>query len=243
MTTLAEPAPDRADTGSPRRRVIVLACGIMLPAATLLIDGATGGGVLWSVIGVGALLISVLVMLRMAKILRTVEVQSVQLAALARSDALTGAPNRRTWDFELSRACAESLESGTPLCVAMMDMDHFKAYNDTYGHQAGDRLLRDAVVSWTAQLGDTGLLARYGGEEFAVLLPGLTEGDAQARIHDLRAVTPDGQTFSAGVSTWDILTEPAQAVASADLALYEAKRAGRDRVVSHGGGGTLLLPA
>ena len=106
MTTLAELAPERADTGSARRRVIVLACGIMLPAATLLIDGATGGGVLWPVIGVGALLISVLVLLRMAKILATVEVQAVQLAALARSDALTGAPNRRTWDYELSRACA-----------------------------------------------------------------------------------------------------------------------------------------
>ncbi len=235
MRTLAELAPERADTGSARRRVFVLACGIMLPAATLLIDGATGGGVLWPVIGVGALLISVLVMLRMAKILATVEIQAVQLSALARSDALTGAPNRRTWDYELSRACAKSLEEDTPLCVAMMDMDHFKAYNDTHGHQAGDRLLREAVASWTEQLGDTGLLARYGGEEFAVLLPGLTVSEAQARIHGLRAVTPHGQTFSAGVSTWDPLTEPSHAVACADQALYEAKKTGRDRVLCHGG--------
>ncbi len=235
MTTLAELAPERADTGSARRRVFVLACGIMLPAATLLIDGATGGGVLWPVIGIGALLISVLVMLRMARILATVEVQAVQLSALARSDALTGAPNRRTWDYELSRACATSLEHGAPLSVAMMDMDHFKAYNDTHGHQAGDRLLRETVASWTEQLGDAGLLARYGGEEFAVLLPGLTTSEAQTRIDGLRAVTPHGQTFSAGVSTWDPLTEPAHAVACADQALYEAKRTGRDRVVSHGG--------
>ena len=233
MTTLAELAPERADTVSPRRRVFVLACGIMLPAATLLIDGATGGGVLWPVIGAGALLISALVLLRMAKILGTVEVQAVQLAALARSDALTGAPNRRTWDHELSRACANSLESGTPLCVAMMDMDHFKAYNDTHGHQAGDRLLREAVAAWTERLGVAGLLARYGGEEFAVILPGLDVPEARARIQDLRAVTPRGQTFSAGVSAWDTLTEPAHAVACADLALYEAKRAGRDRVLSH----------
>ena len=134
-------------------RVIVLACGIMLPAATLLIDGATGGRVLWPVIGVGALLVSVLVLVRMAGMLRTVEVQAVQLAALARSDALTGAPNRRTWDHELSRACATSLEHGTSLCVAMMDMDHFKAYNDSHGHQAGDRLLREAVAAWTEKLG------------------------------------------------------------------------------------------
>ena len=153
MTALAELAPEREDAGSQRRRVIVLACGIMLPAATLLIDGVTGGGVLWHVIGVGALLISLLVLMRMAKILATVEIQAVQLAALARSDALTGAPNRRTWDYELSRACAQSLEHGTPLSVAMMDIDHFKAYNDTHGHQAGDRLLREAVASWTEQLG------------------------------------------------------------------------------------------
>jgi diguanylate cyclase (GGDEF)-like protein len=235
MTTLAELAPERADSGSARRRVFVLACGIMLPAVTLLIDGATGGGVLWPVIGVGALLISVLVMLRMAKILATVEVQAVQLSALARSDALTGAPNRRTWDYELSRACATSLERAAPLCVAMLDMDHFKAYNDTHGHQAGDRLLREAVASWTEQLGDAGLLARYGGEEFAVLLPDLTVSEAQVRIDGLRAVTPHGQTFSAGVSTWDPLTEPAHAVACADQALYESKRTGRNRVLSHGG--------
>jgi diguanylate cyclase (GGDEF)-like protein len=235
MTTLAELAPARADTGSSRRRVLVLACGIMLPAVTLLLDGATGGGVLWPVIGVGALLISVLVLVRMGRILRTVEVQAVQLAALARSDPLTGAPNRRTWDYELSRACATSLEHGTPLCVAMMDIDHFKAFNDTYGHQAGDRLLREAVAIWTERLVAGSLLARYGGEEFAVLLPGLTLAEAHACIEDLRARTPHGQTFSAGVSTWDSLTEPAHVVASADQALYEAKRTGRDRVLSYGG--------
>lgn len=235
MRTLAEPAPDREVTSSSHRRLVVLACGIMLPAVALLIDGATGGGVLWPVIGLGALLISVLVLLRMAGILRTVEVQAVQLAALARSDALTGAPNRRTWDHELSRACAFSLEQDTPLCIAMIDIDHFKVYNDTHGHQAGDRLLREAVAGWTEQLGAGALLARYGGEEFAVLLPGSTLTEAHARIEGLRAVTPHGQTFSAGVSTWDPLTEPSSAVASADQALYQAKRTGRDRVLSDGG--------
>ena len=235
MTTLAELAPERKESGSQRRRVTVLACGIMLPAATLLIDGATGGGVLWHVIGVGALLISLLVLMRMARILATVEVQAVQLAALARSDALTGAPNRRTWDYELSRACAKSLDDGSPLSVAMMDLDHFKAYNDTHGHQAGDRLLREAVARWTEHLGAECLLARYGGEEFAVLLPGLTASEAQARIDCLRSLTPHGQTFSAGVSTWDTLTEPAQAVACADQALYQAKRNGRDRVLAYSG--------
>jgi diguanylate cyclase (GGDEF)-like protein len=158
----------------------------------------------------------------------------VQLAALARSDALTGAPNRRTWDHELSRACANSREQITPLCIAMIDMDHFKVYNDTHGHQAGDRLLREAVAAWTEQLGADAMIARYGGEEFAVLLPGVTVQEALARVRGMRPVTPDGQTFSAGVTAWDPQTEPGTAVAQADAALYQAKRTGRDRVLAHG---------
>ena len=236
MTTVAEPAPDREATGSSQRRLVVLACGLMLPAVALLLDGATGGGVLWPVIGVGALLISGLVLVRMSGILHTVEVQAMQLAALARADGLTGAPNRRTWDHELSRACAASLEHNTALCVAMMDLDHFKVYNDTHGHQAGDRLLREAVAAWTARLGAGGLLARYGGEEFTVLLPGVTLAEARARIQALSAVTPDGQTFSAGVSIWDSCTEPSTAVARADEALYEAKRTDRNCVLTYGDG-------
>ena len=234
MRTLAEPAPDRAPTGSSQSRLIALAVGLTLPADALLLAGARGGSVLCPVIGLGSLVISGLVLARMSGILRTVEVQAVQLAALARSDALTGAPNRRTWDHELSRACAASREQGVSLCVAMMDIDHFKAYNDTFGHQAGDLLLCEAVAAWTERLGAGALLARYGGEEFTVLLPGLTVAEAQTRIQALAALTPNGQTFSAGVSAWDPATEPADAVARADQALYEAKSSGRDRVLVYG---------
>jgi diguanylate cyclase (GGDEF)-like protein len=235
MTTLTEQIPDKVGPASAQRRLVVLAMGAMLPALTLLITGARGNAVPWQVVGLGALLITGLVLMRMSGILHTVEVQAVQLAALARADGLTGAPNRRTWDHELSRACAASLEHNATLCVAMMDIDHFKVYNDTYGHQAGDRLLREAVAAWTERLGAGALLARYGGEEFTVLLPGVTLAQAQTRIQALSAVTPDGQTFSAGVSTWDPSTEPAIAVTWADQALYEAKRTGRDRVLTYDG--------
>jgi diguanylate cyclase (GGDEF)-like protein len=237
MTTLTEQIPDRVGPASAQRRLVVLAMGAMLPSVTLLIAGARGDAIPWQVIGLGALLILGLVLVRMSGILRTVEVQAVQLAALARADGLTGAPNRRTWDYELSRACAASLENKDTLCVAMIDIDHFKVYNDTYGHQAGDRLLREAVAAWTERLGAGALLARYGGEEFTVLLSGVTLAEAQARIQALGAVTPDGQTFSAGVSTWDPSSEPAIAVAWADQALYEAKRTGRDRVLTYSGNG------
>ena len=234
MRVLAEPAPDRRETMPSRTRLVALTAGLMLPGVALLVDGATGGGVRWPVIGAGTLVLSVLVLLRMVGLVHVVQAQAVRLAALASSDSLTGAPNRRTWDLELSRACQASRELGAALSVAVVDLDRFKAYNDTHGHQAGDRLLREAVAAWTDVLpGDT-LLARYGGEEFAVLFPGYRPDAAAAVLEELRRVTPDRQTFSAGVALWDPATDPATAIAAADEALYVAKRAGRDRVVVHG---------
>ena len=239
MRTVAEPAPE-ADRGrATLRRLALLTLGLTLPAVALLIEGATGRAVLWPVIGTGTVVLSALVLARMAGLLNTVQVQAVQLAALARSDALTGAPNRRTWDHELSRACLASREEGTPLSVAVLDLDRFKAYNDQHGHQAGDRLLREAVAAWGEALGGEGLLARYGGEEFAVLLPGLDTEEALAVIQRLRVATPLQRTFSAGVAGWDPQTEPGTVVACADQALYQAKRTGRDRIVVHGTSGHL----
>jgi predicted signal transduction protein with EAL and GGDEF domain len=112
--------------------------------------------------------------------------------------------------------------------------DRFKAYNDTHGHPAGDRLLQEAVTAWTQVLPADALLARYGGEEFALLLSGVTADDVVRLLRRLRSVTPGGQTFSAGVAVWDPHTEPGTAVADADEALYAAKRAGRDRILVHG---------
>jgi diguanylate cyclase (GGDEF)-like protein len=236
MVTLAEPAPNRTEAAPSGRRLAALGAGLALPGVALLLDGVTGGGVLWPVIGIGSLLLSVLVLMRMIGLLQVVQFQAVRLAALARSDALTGAPNRRTWDHELSRACQHSLEQQTSLCVAILDLDRFKNYNDTRGHQAGDRLLREAVAAWTEILPEAAMLARYGGEEFAILFPGFSAQAAAETLGQLRAVTPDGQTFSAGVAVWDSGSDPSTAIAAADEALYIAKRSGRDRIVVHGNG-------
>jgi diguanylate cyclase (GGDEF)-like protein len=230
MRDASEPLPEHEPRIPPLARLGLLAGGLILPAATLLIDGFQEGPTSWLVTGVASIALTLLVLARMAGLLNTVQVQAVQLAALARADALTGAPNRRTWDHELSRACKGALESDQPLCIAMVDLDHFKRYNDTHGHQAGDLLLREAVAVWSDMLEDEEFLARYGGEEFALLLPGQTPIEARKRIDALRAATPHDQTFSAGVALWDPETDPGAAVAAADAALYRAKRAGRNRV-------------
>lgn len=153
-----------------------------------------------------------------------------QLEALARTDALTGLPNRRAINEDLPRELERARREGRSLCVAILDIDHFKRFNDTYGHPAGDRLLADAAVTWRDALrGGTDLLARYGGEEFLVVLPASTT-DAHATMERLRASTPEGQTASVGLAIWDPAESADELVARADLALYAAKRAGRNRI-------------
>ena len=237
MRTLGEPVPERDLSSATGRRLVALTAGLMLPGVATIIDGLNGGDTAWAVVGASVVVMSLLVVLRMSGLLEVVQVQAIQLAALARSDSLTGAPNRRTWDHELSRACRESRDTDVPVSVAILDLDHFKQFNDRHGHPAGDLVLRESVAAWTTALDGRGMLARYGGEEFTVLLPGHTLEQALSVIESLRVVTPSGQTFSAGIAGWDPAIEPGSAVARADEAMYVAKRNGRDRVVVHPGGG------
>jgi diguanylate cyclase (GGDEF)-like protein len=127
---------------------------------------------------------------------------------------------------------AKAVRSGEPVVVALMDIDHFKRFNDAHGHPAGDRLLKEAAAAWRDQLRTADLLARYGGEEFGVVLVGQSLETAIAVLDRMRAVTPNGQTFSAGVALWDGREIPEQFVARADEALYRSKHAGRDRVTA-----------
>lgn len=173
------------------------------------------------------------------------EQANAQLQVLSTTDSLTGLANRRCfeshWDLEWQRA----LRQGTPLAVLMIDVDHFKLYNDFYGHPQGDVALQQVATVLQQEVRRAGeLAARYGGEEFVVVLPGLQASEAQARAQHIaqavaalgvvHAVSPTAAvlTLSVGVA-WGVPqgNEPRQRLLSlADDALYQAKHAGRNRV-------------
>ena len=149
-----------------------------------------------------------------------------QLDGQARSDPLTSLPNRRAWDETL----AVAMRGEARLCVAMVDLDHFKRYNDDNGHAAGDRLLRACALAWRGHLRPADTLARVGGEEFAVLLPDCALADAAGVLERLREATPSGATASVGVAERQPGESASDILARADSALYEAKDTGRDRL-------------
>lgn len=155
-----------------------------------------------------------------------------RLEGLARTDGLTGIANRRTFDEVLATEVARAARAQVPLSLVMLDLDHFKAFNDARGHQAGDQLLIEAAAAWGRELRTADLLCRYGGEEFAVILPDCALPPGVRVADRLRRVTPGGQTTSAGVATWRDGESAADLVARADAALYQAKGEGRNRSVA-----------
>lgn len=155
-----------------------------------------------------------------------------QVEVLARHDALTGLPNRRSLEELLPREMARARREQSSLCMALVDIDHFKAYNDTHGHLAGDAVLRECAIAWDAQLRGADSIVRFGGEEFLVILPDCGIGEAVETIERLRAATAADQTCSAGLVRWDFSESGESLLSRTDAALYEAKAAGRDRVVS-----------
>ena len=166
------------------------------------------------------------------RLVRRHEELSDQLARLALADGLTGLANRRAWDDRLPRELLRAERDGSTLSVAILDLDHFKRFNDELGHQAGDRLLQACAHAWLGELRATDVLTRYGGEEFALLLPGCTLESAVETAERLRSATPVGQTCSVGVAEWFPSEDSVALISRADTALYGAKAAGRNRVVS-----------
>jgi len=148
-----------------------------------------------------------------------------ELSGMAETDPLTGLPNRRAWDLGV----AQLLSEGAEFTVAMLDFDHFKQYNDTYGHPAGDRLLKETAALWREQLRAGDLLARLGGEEFGLLLLGCDAKHASEVIERLRGAVYGDRTCSAGFAVRQPGESSDAVMMRADEALYEAKASGRDR--------------
>lgn len=165
-----------------------------------------------------------------------------ELADLVIRDVATGLHNRRYADRLLPEQLMRCSAKGMPLSIVLMDVDHFKAVNDNYGHAVGDRVLMAIAGAMVAEVPES-MAARVGGEEFLVVLPGLAKDDAMERAERLRAAcaattvaVPEGHisiTVSAGVATAFPADVPAEALlVQADNALYRAKREGRDRSCS-----------
>jgi len=163
----------------------------------------------------------------------------------AQTDALTGIGNRKSFDLQLKRCMQESMEQGSELTLLLMDIDHFKSFNDTYGHQFGDLVLK--LVSKTMVEGIKGRdqAARYGGEEFAILLPDTDLANGAIVAEHLRETISNKAivnretkqsfgvvTISVGVSAYRLGEPPYVFIERADAALYCAKQSGRNRVMT-----------
>ena len=172
-------------------------------------------------------------------------------AAEARTDVLTGLANRRVFDEELSRRMSLFRDTNEPFSIVIVDIDHFKRFNDTYGHVAGDDVLRSISMMLASKIDSQDLVARYGGEEFAFLMPRTnveTAGGNAERLRRIIEETPvvSGDktlqvTFSAGAAEILPNEDGMSCLARADQAMYAAKYAGRNRVFWHDGAKALGL--
>ena len=160
------------------------------------------------------------------------------------TDTLTGIPNRKAFDADLKRAMEQSVETGEAMSLMMCDIDHFKTFNDTWGHQTGDQVLRLVANCISENVKGRDTAARFGGEEFAVVLP-LTElSDAVRLANQIRSKVESKKlvkksngdilgiiTISIGVAQYDMKETAESLIQRADACLYAAKRAGRNRVM------------
>jgi diguanylate cyclase (GGDEF)-like protein len=182
-------------------------------------------------------------MLRIRALHAQVEAANTELSRMAITDGLTGLYNRRHMEDRLREMFEHSTRLHEPLSCVMFDLDHFKSVNDTYGHQAGDEVLKQLAALLREVAREVDKVGRYGGEEFIVLLPG-TVLDAAVTFAERARQRVEGHTFtfeggtlrrtlSSGVSGWPHpkIAHRDQLVKAADDALYVAKKLGRNRVV------------
>ncbi len=155
----------------------------------------------------------------------------------SRTDPLTGLANRRRLFERIEVEMARALRADTPLTLAMIDLDHFKDFNDRYGHVAGDTVLRTVAAVMVSNVRGQDMVARYGGEEFCMVMPETDLVGAHHLLDSLRcggrdSISDFGVTLSVGLTSWDGVEDVTSLIERADQALYRAKEMGRNRVVS-----------
>jgi diguanylate cyclase (GGDEF)-like protein len=216
--------------GSRRTLTATVAAVALVYWAPMLIDGVSerypGSG--WRI---GALFTALCAILgvTMQGLRDQVRLQAQRLTSLALADDLTGLANRRAWDSAVEAALIAAERRGESVCVALIDVDHFKAVNDARGHAAGDEVLVALARAWEPAIRRGDVLARLGGDEFALLLPASELGEAREVVDRLVAATRH-TPCSIGLARWDGTEVAGSLLARADELLYEAKALGRNRI-------------
>ena len=198
----------------PRQARVHLAVAIAAITTALLLSGVPVGAAL----GLDVVLTGIGVVVQ----------RLVVLASSASRDPLTDLLNRRGYDQALQEKMARAARSGRPLSAVLIDVDHFKAVNDTHGHEEGDRVLCRVARLWSGETPAGAVLARHGGDEFSLLLPGMSGDDALAFVRRVCALDAT-VSLSCGVAEYRRGDSASQLMRSADRALYDAKIRGRGR--------------
>jgi diguanylate cyclase (GGDEF)-like protein len=205
--------------------IAVLAACAYLP---MLVVGAPAYPVRW-----GNATVLVLIGATVAGSLRMATRETIRLTDRLRREAvidpLTGLLNRRGWEPAAERALEQARRIGSMVAIVTFDLDEFKQLNDAFGHDEGDRVLRETADRMRVTMRASDVVARLGGDEFVALLIHSTPEGATGAVRRLREITPAPVTFSAGIATWQQSEDLADLLRRADLALYAAKAAGGDR--------------
>ena len=203
-----------------RLTVILQTSGAGLAYMVVLAVNHTGvadGFVAWTSIFGTSTVLAVVTMLLIGLYRRT-----------SHEDPLTGLPNRRAWDERVDEELERAERSGTPLSLALIDIDNFKEVNDHEGHQAGDVLLRRFADAWRGTVRGSGdFVARLGGDEFGLVVPNSNDQGVQLVAQRLEQTSPDGVSFSIGLATWDHVETAANLFRRADEEMYRIKQGKR----------------
>ncbi len=192
---------------------------------TSVVPGERQSALMW-------LLVATLTGLAVNGLVRDLRDRAHAFEQTSRLDPLTGLENRRVLESQLPVEIQRARAHDYPICVAMLDLDHFKLFNDRFGHLAGDGLLEEVAERWRQCLRSHDTLARYGGEEFCGIFPNVDLVGAGRIADRLSAGMPEGQTVSIGLAQVTDHDAAETALARADAALYQAKCAGRNRTAS-----------